>query len=534
MINMTILIVDDQISVVESMISEICWKDIGIKNILKAFNGYEAKELVRTNPIDIMLCDIEMPGLNGLDLFGWVKQNNYRIECIFLTSHADFNYAKQALNLGSFDYILQPARYGDIENAVKRAIKNIENKKDILKYYTYGRMIYEDKNILLDGILGGWIWGESRNYIKLKKDIKKLSIGLKYETMFYCSQLHLFNKNNNKQMDHEYYDDIFRYGLNNIYCEMCNDYKQTGLLIKENIDTYWILLFSDNLLGQQEYILLIQKFLKNCQKYFKCEISVYTGEAVNFDNVHDHYNKIDKVRKNNVTLDSKIFSITDNYETPDNWLYFNKEIWLQLILDGKSFFVAQEIKSVLHNLAAKNLLNAKTLQRFYYEFVQLIYKVSDNIGVGINNFIDKFDSYEQFSQGHKSLDTILEMIDKSMELINEFVGENNTDKNQMDIMIQYIHNNIEKDIKRSEVAQSVYLNPDYISRLFRKKLGCSFSEFVINEKMKVAQALLKTTNLPISVISLKVGYSNFSYFSKIYKRTFGNTPVSERKDKEAL
>jgi two-component system, response regulator YesN len=76
-----------------------------------------------------MLCDIEMPAESGLSLFRWVKKKGINVECIFLTAHADFIYAKEAIQLGGFDYILQPARYEDIEQAIVRAEEKIISKR---------------------------------------------------------------------------------------------------------------------------------------------------------------------------------------------------------------------------------------------------------------------------------------------------------------------------------------------------------------------------------------------------------------------
>ena len=84
--------------------------------VVPAYNAFEAKQILLTQRVDIMLCDIEMPVENGLALFRWVQEQGLDTECIFLTAHADFYYAKEAVRLGGFDYILQPARYEDIKH----------------------------------------------------------------------------------------------------------------------------------------------------------------------------------------------------------------------------------------------------------------------------------------------------------------------------------------------------------------------------------------------------------------------------------
>ena len=111
---MTVLVIDDQIHVVDGILSEVDWDGLGIETVWKAYSAAEAKGILLLNQVDIMLCDIEMPGENGLSLLKWTLDQGMETECIFLTAHADFVYARTAMQLGSFDYILQPARYEDI------------------------------------------------------------------------------------------------------------------------------------------------------------------------------------------------------------------------------------------------------------------------------------------------------------------------------------------------------------------------------------------------------------------------------------
>ena len=126
---MNILLVDDQPSVLSSLKSGLNWSALLVHNVYTALNASEAREIILSHPIDILLTDIEMPKESGLSLLRWCRENHYQFECIFLTSHADFFYAQEAIQLESFDYILQPARYEDIESAIKRSIKKNSGKR---------------------------------------------------------------------------------------------------------------------------------------------------------------------------------------------------------------------------------------------------------------------------------------------------------------------------------------------------------------------------------------------------------------------
>ena len=126
---MIVLIVDDIPRVVENVRNGVGWDTLGVETVLCACSVREAKSILNSQPVDVLLCDIEMPFQNGFDLLIWCHQQRMDLECIFLTAHADFEYARTALSLGGFDYILQPASLGEIEEAVKRACDRLMLKR---------------------------------------------------------------------------------------------------------------------------------------------------------------------------------------------------------------------------------------------------------------------------------------------------------------------------------------------------------------------------------------------------------------------
>ena len=105
---MNALLVDDDRFVVAALEKKINWEQLTITEVLTAFNIRQAQKIIEKNSIDICVCDIEMPGGSGLDLLSWVRESGKEIQFIFLTSYADFDYAKKAIELSSLDYQLKP------------------------------------------------------------------------------------------------------------------------------------------------------------------------------------------------------------------------------------------------------------------------------------------------------------------------------------------------------------------------------------------------------------------------------------------
>jgi len=128
---MTILLIDDQPSILSALLAGIEWHKLGFTSILTASSAAKARRILTEHSVDIVVSDIEMPNEDGLSLLSWARSMGLNYECILLTAHADFFYAKQAITLNVFDYVVQPARFDDIARTVKRAIEKVQDSKKV-------------------------------------------------------------------------------------------------------------------------------------------------------------------------------------------------------------------------------------------------------------------------------------------------------------------------------------------------------------------------------------------------------------------
>lgn len=142
---MNLLIVNDEQLTAETMKKDMDWASYGISEVYTAYDTEAARACIAEHPVDILLCDIEMPGENGLGLLRWVREQEKEIECIFLTCHAKFAYAQEAIILGCQDYILIPARYEDIGEKIRKVVDRIRGKRDTARYEEYGRQLFQEK-----------------------------------------------------------------------------------------------------------------------------------------------------------------------------------------------------------------------------------------------------------------------------------------------------------------------------------------------------------------------------------------------------
>lgn len=137
---MILLIVDDEILTVKGIQKGIHWELLPFEKVYTVTSVAGAKEIFQKDRIDILLCDIEMPVENGLELLAWVRKENFSTECIFLTCHSEFRYAQEALKLKGMDYLLKPVPYEKLQEILLQASHRIEEKKEQQYYQEYGKL----------------------------------------------------------------------------------------------------------------------------------------------------------------------------------------------------------------------------------------------------------------------------------------------------------------------------------------------------------------------------------------------------------
>ena len=152
---MNLLIVEDERITVRGMLEGIDWKAAGIDGeVLVAYSAAQAMKIVRETPVQIVLTDIEMPGGDGLSLMREILDIYPEIACIFLTCYAKFEYAQEAVRLGSVEYILKPAPYQLIFDVVKRTAAQISHALSQQEVLKYGEQFLEQQQRTIEALQG--------------------------------------------------------------------------------------------------------------------------------------------------------------------------------------------------------------------------------------------------------------------------------------------------------------------------------------------------------------------------------------------
>lgn len=136
---MNLLIVDDEIFAIKGILDSVDWKTLEFEEVLTAAGYAQAINMLKQKEVAVLLCDIEMPLGSGLELMEWMTEHSPDTQCIILSCHDEFSFARQAMLLHCVDYLLKPASPWVIEAALKKAAEAWKNKRRQELYVSYGK-----------------------------------------------------------------------------------------------------------------------------------------------------------------------------------------------------------------------------------------------------------------------------------------------------------------------------------------------------------------------------------------------------------
>ena len=514
---MNILVIDDQKTVVDTICSEMKWENIEIDRAFPAYSAREAQKIILEEKIDIMLSDIEMPDMDGLELYSWVKEQGWDIDCIFLTAHADFSYAKEAIHLGSVEYILQPAKLSDIENVINRVIKERNSRlflKDLEKLQNFLR---EKEDVILDRTFEQLLHnGMENGEEKIRQICHK-----EYRNEFFF----LLGIQITRWKKSEWDNALVRMALLNVISELFEQIVCEILIGGVSNTDYVVLIHGDKKQLTENVIEdKIEQLHAFVQMKMDFAIAIYIGGYVK-NGMHIALQNLIALQKDNVSLQEKIFDEAKRELLEKKEIEtLHQERWNELLEDGSGEVIYQDVASFFKNY--REQLYLEIMKSIHLAYSKALFEVINKKQLSVSSFFKETYTYDNFMNCYETCEKMLEGMRYSLNMLQ--IESKEVKEERISRAKKYISENISKNISRAEVAACVYFNEEYFSRWFSKNTGASFKDYVMKEKLTYAKKMLENTNFSIAIIASKIGCDNFSYFSKMFKKNEGITPQEYR------
>ncbi len=316
---------------------------------------------------------------------------------------------------------------------------------------------------------------------------------------------------------------VIKLSVNNIFSKE----EYSTQIIKLNIIDYIIILSFENLEKIKFVKQSCETLIHTCNEIY-CDASCFIGELASVSDFSNVIAVLKTLKNENVIL-NQILDIQDaekKFEVSKP----NINLWTTLLKKGKEKEVIEEIFVYFKVLYRTGNIKVNILKQFRQDFLQMIYLLLNQNDISAREL---FGDALTTKLDEKAINSIEEMgiwvkhaIRKVMERIHAVERSSDVAEKVKEYIALHLD---EEDLSRETIAHYTFLSPDYLSRIFKKKTGLSISDYMIQERFKKARELLVTTDLSISAVVSAVGYSHFSYFSKMFKKIVGCTPIDYRK-----
>ena len=514
---MKLLICDDDISVIDVIRSQIDFSALGIEEILVAFNGEMAKKVIAESAPELILCDIGMPGCDGIAVLKYVHSEGIGCEFTFLTCYEDFTYAQTAIRYGASGYLTKPFEMDDLRAEIVRMKKEYETRFGGEHQARSDAVLNSVLRQLSDGAYSG-----SRETVN--SFLKANRISYEAESRWYmaascCDMSDAIRAGWDRE--------LLAYSTRRLHDEMLAGYignAYTLLNFDERYITDFCFVPADKT-GRKELAGKCEELISFCTGHFSLSPTFVLSEEFMLSEAYTVKRALAVELVNLRFCSGRVFDISRVKEPEDSGVQLlngDQVLWLLKKYDAEGFrsFIASAVESARSSASRLDLIRRDLVitltkclrdndiddRRLYSDPAVLrLEKESTSSPAALCRFADTlFDAAAALLKEHADAgDAILRV------------------RNYIDIHFR-------ENLDRSTLASIAFITPNYLSKQFQLRVGKNLREYMNDLRIAEAKKLLLSTRKSVSEIASSVGYDNFSYFSTIFRKYTGMSPVDWR------
>lgn len=501
------MIIDDETIVREGLKKLLPWEEYRFQICAEGIDGIDGYEKVMKYKPDLVLVDIKMPGMDGLELIRKTREEGFQGEFIILTGYSDFQFAKLAISYGVREYLLKPIDEDELSIHLQKVSEEFDKKKNLAEYYSLNEL--KARQDLIRCLL---LYIEDKE--ELRKQFKRYHVNFEYDT-FCVAMLCNCNPADN--------------GLVEYPSEEKLAIMISGLHAVESvcIEDKWIIICKG-----ETYHECAQKLRANnrkLKKIFGEEYFIAIGHnVIHWEDLHYSYEAAKLLTEYQYVFRDDEYITIKALEASETLPSVN-------VVDSLSDLIevgdSEGIKSALDEFGVfckKTLMKESEVKIF---MTHHLYQLKATLEEQYEEKKNQFPDYELLMDHIRSstaLGQLLSFIQIYCNKISSIIalsGSNNVIKR----LNAYLEKNYSKDIKLETLAKIFNYNSAYLGKIFKKEMGESFNNVLDKIRIENAKKLLIETDLKVYQVSERVGYSNIDYFYSKFKRYVGISPKEFKK-----
>ncbi len=530
-----IVIADDEFIVRDSLRTVIPWDKMGIEVVGEAEDGQEAFDLCKNLNPDILLTDIRMPFYNGLEVATMLKQQGIKTKTIIISGVQDFNYAKTALTVNAAAYILKPVKIDELTEAVNRVAAEINmEKENEERLFKIKSQLKENASVLREKFLRTLVYGVFIEEKDLWENVENFSIPFVeneklqvaiLEIADYYSVVENYKKENGQ---------LLTFAVFNIIEGIISS-NQAGVCFI-NDENEFVLVLNGKALSDNNYESYCKNIIRSLNSILKVSASIGIGSPKSSPMViSDSYNEAAMALqyrfftgKNTVINIQDVEQYKETSEYPN--LHDAESQLISFIKQGESASVSETISNIFSSFESGKKPSVEYIKRVCVELVSIVSRVLYELGENMDNIagtrpviFETISRIQEFTALKAYISGLF--IEISDYFFTKYKQKNVKIINRIKEIIRHQYN---KELSVTDIANEVYLSPNYISLIFKQETGITITEHITSVRMEAAKELLSTTDFKIFEIAEMVGYENPHYFSTVFKKFTGIHPQNFR------
>ena len=513
---MKVLIVDDERIIRLGIRSVVPWENLGVQEVFEATSGREAMEVVEKEEPDLVITDIQMAEMTGLELIANIRQLKEDTRIIVLTGYDEFDYARECLRMQVQDFLLKPVDEEHLIRIIKHEIGQIHAMKEKV-----------DKQSHLQRIAG------TKEQTNLEKSMRKLIAKSDVmETIQFLEENYHYDVESKFQIilllpsfdvglkREEESDSLTRMTIKDLiigYID-ANDY---GITFEDGQGQLLIALFEGS--GSDEPRFHLNTVIQLTKDECGVLLSLAEGSMVSgFKEAHISYN--DALYARSKKMDAKGDQVS--YTSGKGQLDMFREVYSEFIRKFNEssgdtdkvlrIFDAFCLATNAYNISDKYVRKCcfEIASSIYFSFVDETGDNSDNKLHLLLSSLMNSDRESNYAATRAFIEGLLKADEEDNELVSH--------------VKRYIKENLSEDISVAGIATHFYISPNYFSRLFKRVTNERCNEYIARSRIEKASHLLSSTNMKIGQVALEVGYRDTNYFSLAFKKHLGVSPGQYR------
>ncbi len=521
-----VLIAEDEKLVRIGLKSSIDWGKYGMAVIADEPDGLSALNTYEREKPDVIITDIKMPGMSGMELISKIRENDKDTKIIILTCLEEFDLVRSAMQLNVSGYIIKVTMTDEEIEAVLKKVQEELNARQNTRMES--RTIQSSFKLIKDKVLKDFLFFQQSTEEEFAGQLAELKIKLKPDRLLVCvMEIDHFHKLKARLEDE--HGELIRNSIDSLIDEIL-DCK--GEAFNCNAGKYLLIFNIDNSNSENKLygnvFPVLDKIRKSMEKFFNISVSFGVSTAKSgFDSLKQLFEQADKALEKKFYNGPGIFFSMDGFSKEGvlaekaSALYDLPDLLWKSDNSFKKQFKTK-VTAMLQDLPDSKIC----LQEAFCELLQwlaTLLQASDSISTGLvvsgTRAIQECETFDEMLSCIIDVSSRLKMTIKRGHALSDEISQ----------ATGYIEANYEKNISLQQVAAHVHLSATYLSALFKKELQINFVNYVNEMRMEKAKELLLKTCLKSFEVAEKVGFKDNTYFSKAFKRHYGIGPGEYRK-----